>query len=146
MALMLKVLEFLRMRMIRFARDCIKSFPGRWTSLLPLLSRKLIVWRLWFGTFGRPKSAKSPSLEIKASSYSVSGGSAVVRECVIAASYVPASASHLRPEPPRAYRGAIGNSQRPSSSSSCGWQCQSRCSAFGIFISYTRAVEPSTYE
>jgi hypothetical protein len=92
MAPMLKVLEFLRMS---FARDCIKRFPGRWTSLLTLLSRKLIVWwRLWFGTFGRPKSAKSPSLETQASSYSVSGGSAVVKEDVIAASYVPASASH----------------------------------------------------
>ena len=89
---MLKVLEFLRMRVIRFA---IKRFPGRWASFLTLLSRKLIVWwRLWFGIFGRPKSAKSPSLENQASSYSVSGGSAVVKEYVIAASYVPTLASH----------------------------------------------------
>ena len=92
---MLKVLEFLRMRMIRFTRDYIKRFPGRWTFLLTLLGRKLIIWwRSWSGTFGRPESAKSPSLETQASPYSVWGGSAFVEEYVIAASYVPASASH----------------------------------------------------
>lgn len=88
-----KVLEFLRIRIIRFAWDCIKRFSGRRVTLLAFLGRKLIVWwHFWFGRYGRPKSAERPSLETKASSYSVSGGSAVVREHVIAASYVPASA------------------------------------------------------
>ena len=93
-----KVLEFLRMRIIRFAKEVIKQvirrFPGRGATLLAFLGRKLIEWwRLWFRTFGRPKPAKSQSFGTQASSHSVSGGSVVVREYVVAASYVPASAS-----------------------------------------------------
>ena len=88
--------------MIRFARNCIKrvsskvSSRGR-ASLASLLAflrlgRKLIIW--WLFWFGHPKSAEHPSLGSQASSYSVSGDSAVVREHVIEASYVPASASN----------------------------------------------------
>ena len=95
---MAPVLEFLRI-LIRLARDVIKRFPGRGATLRVLafrvLGRKLNLF--WFGQFGRPKRAKPaerPSLGTQASSYSVSGGSAVAREYVIAASYVPASASH----------------------------------------------------
>jgi hypothetical protein len=92
------LLEFLRI--IRFARDYIKRFPGRGASFLALLGRKLNAWwRFWLGKFGRPKSVaeRTPVFGTEASEaspYSVSGGSAVVREYVIAASEVPASASH----------------------------------------------------
>lgn len=91
---MAPVLEFLRI--LRFARNCIKRVPTRGrpslASLLALLGRKLTTWwRFWFG---HPKSAERPPLGSQASSYSVSGDSAVVREYVIAASYVPASASN----------------------------------------------------
>ena len=96
---MAPVLEFLRI--LRFARNCIKRVPSRGpgtaslASLLALLGRKLIIWwRFWFG---HPKSAERPSLGSQASSYSVSGGSAVVREYVIAASYVPAVPSASNP-------------------------------------------------
>ena len=99
MALVLRaLLEFLRI--IRIARGCISRFPDRGASLLALLGRKLNWWwRFWeknFGDFGRPKSAERRFLETKASSYPVSltGSSAVVREYVVAASYVPPSASH----------------------------------------------------
>jgi hypothetical protein len=87
------LLDFLRI--IRFAKDYIKRFPGRGVSLLNLLGRKLIAWwRFWFGKFGRPKPIERSSRETQASSHSVSGGSAVVREYVVAGSYVPPSASH----------------------------------------------------
>jgi hypothetical protein len=97
MALVLRaLLEILRI--IRLARGCIRRFPVRGASLLALLGRKLNWWRrFWqenFGDFGRPKSTERRFLETKASSYSVSGDSAVVREYVVAASYVPQSASH----------------------------------------------------
>ena len=94
MAPVLKVLlEFLRI--IRFAKDYIKRFPGRGVSLFTLLGRKLIAWwRFLFGKFGHPKPVERPSLETQASSHSISGGSAVVKEYVVAASYVPPSASH----------------------------------------------------
>ena len=99
MALVLRaLLEILRI--IRLARGCIRRFPVRGASLLALLGRKLNWWRrFWqenFGDFGRPKSAERRFVETKASLYSVSGDSAqaVVREYVVAASYVPQSASH----------------------------------------------------
>jgi hypothetical protein len=84
-----KVLELLRI--IWISRDCIKRFPGRGASLLAFLGRKLNTWcRFWLGIFGERRFIRS-----EASSYSVSGGSAVVREYdVVTASYVPASASH----------------------------------------------------
>ncbi|KAH9979764.1 hypothetical protein BJV74DRAFT_121406 [Russula compacta] len=97
MAPVLKVLlEFLRI--LRFARDYITRLPGRWASLLPFLRRKLGAWwRFRQGkpsTFRGPKPAEPPSLSTRATSYTVSEGSAVVREYVVAASTVPASASH----------------------------------------------------
>jgi hypothetical protein len=94
MAPVLKVLlEFLRI--IRFAKDYIKRFPGRGVSFFTLLGRKLNAWwRFLFGKFGHPKPVERPSLETQASSHSISGGSAVVKEYVVAASYVPPSASH----------------------------------------------------
>ena len=93
MAPVLEFQEFLRI--LRFARNCIKRVPSRGraslASLLALLGRKLIIcWRFWFG---HPKSAERPSVGSQASSYSVSGDSAVVREHVIAASYVPAASA-----------------------------------------------------
>ena len=91
------LLEFLRI--LRFARDYITRSPGRWASLLPFLHRKLSAWWRRFrqgkpSTFRGPKPAEPPSLSTRATSYSVSEDSAVVREYVVAASTVPASASH----------------------------------------------------
>jgi hypothetical protein len=97
MAPVLKVfLEFLRV--IRFARDYIKRSPRSAGSLFALLSRKLNVWwQFWLGklgSLGRPKPAERSFLGTEASSHSSSGGLAVVRGYVVAASSVPASASH----------------------------------------------------
>ena len=90
MAPVLKVLEFLRI-VIRIAA---KRFPGRCSSLLAILGRKLNKWwRLWLGNFRRPKPADHPFCGTEASVRAVSGGSAVVSEYVVAASQVPASAS-----------------------------------------------------
>ena len=90
------LLEILRIS--RFARDYIKRFPGRGASLLALLGRKLNAWwRFWrgkLGSHGGRKIAKRPFVGTQASSYSVSGGSAVVGGYVVAASSVPPSASH----------------------------------------------------
>ena len=92
MAPIFKVLEFLHI--IRVAKDYIKRFPCRGASLLAFLGRKLISWwRFCFGRFGSLKSIESSPLGIQASSYSVSGGSTIVREYVTAASSVPTSAS-----------------------------------------------------
>ena len=97
MAPVLKVLEFLRIiRTAReLARECIRRFPGRGVSLLAFLGRKLNTWcRFWLGIFGRPKPAERRLIGSEASSYLVPGGSATAGEYVVAASYVPASASH----------------------------------------------------
>ena len=91
MAPVLKVLEFLRIiRTAReLARECIRRFPGRGVSLLAFLGRKLNTWcRFWLGIFGRPKPAERRLIGSEA------GGSATAGEYVVAASYVPASASH----------------------------------------------------
>ena len=89
---MAPVLEFLRI--IRFVRDYIKRFPGRGATLLAFFGHKLIeCCRFWFGKFGRPKPANRPFHGTEASSRLLSGGSAVVSEYVIAASYLPASAT-----------------------------------------------------
>jgi hypothetical protein len=86
------LLEFLRI--IRIARQYLNRFPGRGASILAFLGRKLNQWwRFWLGKFGRPKPVERRFLGTEASSYSVSGGSGVVREYVVAASYVPPSAS-----------------------------------------------------
>jgi hypothetical protein len=86
------------LRILRFARDYIKRFPGRGASLLALLGRKLTAWwRFWrrkSGSHGGRKTVKRPFVGTQASSYSVSGGSAVVGGYVVAASSVPPSASH----------------------------------------------------
>lgn len=96
-ALALKVLlEFLRT--VRFARDYVERFPRRAASLLAFVGRKLnLWWRFWLGNLGsagRPKPADRPFLGTEASSHSVSGGSAVAREYVVAASFVPAPGGH----------------------------------------------------
>ena len=86
------LLEFLRI--IRIARHYLKRFPGRGASILAFIGRKLNQWwRFWLGKFGRPKPIERQFLGTEASSYSVSGGSGVVREYVVAASYAPPSAS-----------------------------------------------------
>jgi hypothetical protein len=87
------------LRILRFARNCIKRFPGRGASLLALLGRKLSAWwRFWrgkSGSYGGRKPAKRPIVGTsEASSYSVSDGSAVAGGYVVAASSVPPSASH----------------------------------------------------
>ena len=85
MAIALKVL----FKFLRIIRDYIKGHRAAF------LGGKLIVWwRFWFGNFRRPKPAERPSFGIQESSYSVSGGSAVVKKYVVAASYVPSSASY----------------------------------------------------
>jgi hypothetical protein len=97
MALVLNVLLEI-LRILRFARDYIKRFPGRGASLLALLGRKLTAWwRFWrgrLGSYGGRKSARRPFVGTEAGSSSVSGGSAAVGGYVVAASSVPPSASH----------------------------------------------------
>ena len=52
MAPVLKVLLEIQ-RILRFARDSIKRFPGRGINVLALLGRKLTVWwRYWRGKLG----------------------------------------------------------------------------------------------
>ena len=95
MAPVLKLHKFLRI--IRIARDYIKRFPARGASILAFFGRKLNRWcRFWLGIFGHPtpKPAERQFGGPKASSSSVPGGFAAAGECVVAASYVPASASH----------------------------------------------------
>jgi hypothetical protein len=87
------LLEFLRI--IAIARDFIKRFPSRGASLLAFLGRKLR--HFWLGNFRRPRPVERSFPRTEGSSSSVSGGSAVVREYVVAASYVPPSASHPNP-------------------------------------------------
>ena len=86
----LKLLEFLRI-----IRVTAKRFPGRCSSLLAVLRRKLSQWwqRLWLGNSQRSKPADRPFCGTEASARPVSGGSAAVSEYVVAASRVPASAS-----------------------------------------------------
>ena len=94
---MVPVLKVEFLRIIRIARHCIKRFPGCGVSLslLAFLGHKLNTWwSFWLGKFGRPKPAERPFLRTEASSYSVSGGSRVAKEYVVAASSVPPSASH----------------------------------------------------
>jgi hypothetical protein len=82
---------------LRVARDYIKRFPGG-ASLLALLGRKLAAWwRFWrgkLGSRGGRKPARRPFVGTEASSYPVSGDSAVVGGYVVAASSVPPSSSH----------------------------------------------------
>ena len=103
MAMILNVLLDI-LRILRFARDYIRRFPGRGAYLLALIGRKLTAWwRFWsrkLGSYGGQKPAKRPFVpvgtELEASSYSdsMSRGSAVTGGYVVAASYVPPSASH----------------------------------------------------
>ena len=88
MALVLKVF----FECLHIICDYIKRLPSRRASYLALLGRKLI--HFWFGNSKRPKPAEHPTLGSQASSYPVSGGSAVVKEYMVAASYVPPSAIH----------------------------------------------------
>ena len=95
----LKVLDILRVIRIakELAREHIKRFPGRGASILAFLGRRLKRWcHFWLENFGRPKPAERRFIGSEARSYSVLGGSATAGELeyVVAASYVPASASH----------------------------------------------------
>ena len=85
------------LRAFRFVRNYIKRFPGRCASLLAFLGRKLgVLWRLWLGKLGTFRSLKpvGPSFPGNGErSYSVSDSSPVLREYVVAAANVPASAS-----------------------------------------------------
>jgi hypothetical protein len=97
MASIFKVLlEFLRI--LRIARVHIQQFPGRWTSLLAFLGRKLnALWRCRHGkpgTLQRPKSSEPPFCGTRTSTYSVSGDSVVSKEYVVAASTIPDSANY----------------------------------------------------
>ncbi len=97
MAPVLKVLLEI-LRILRFARNYIKRFPGHGASLLASLGRKLTAcWRFWcgkLGSYGGEKPVKRPFVGTEASSYSVSGSSAAAGGYVVTASLVPASASH----------------------------------------------------
>jgi hypothetical protein len=87
---------------LRFARDYTKRCLGRLALLLAFLAstsgRKFSKW--WHsrpgnsGTSQTPKPADPPFLGTKANSYSVSGRPEIVKEYTVAASSVPASASH----------------------------------------------------
>lgn len=87
------------LRILPLVREYIQKFPGRCTSLLAVLSRKLgLVWRCHDGhgkpgTSQRPKSSESPLFGTRASGYPVSHSSPS-REYVIAASNVPESANY----------------------------------------------------
>ena|SRR5713226_3407526 len=91
------------LRILRFARNCIKRFPGRRASLqvLALLGRKLTAWWCFWrgklGSYGRQIPAKHPFVGTESSSYSASGNSAAAGGYLVAASGVPASASHPGP-------------------------------------------------
>ena len=97
MATILKLLlEFLRI--LRLARDYSKRSLGRCASLLTFLGHRLrILWRLGIGypsTSRTPKQPEPRFFGTRASAYSVSGGSTVSREYVVAASTVPDSANY----------------------------------------------------
>jgi hypothetical protein len=84
------------LRILRLVREYIQTFPGRWTSLLAVLSRRLgLLWRGLRkpGTSRGPKSSEPPLFGTSASRYPVSHSS-TSREYVIAASTVPESANY----------------------------------------------------
>ena len=88
---MVSVLKVL-LGFLRLAGNYVLKFPGRRVSILAVLGRKFGV--LWCFGLGKPdmlRRPKPPDLS-KASTYSVSGTSAVLREYVAAASIVPSSA------------------------------------------------------
>jgi len=88
MASILKVL----LGFLRLAGNYVLKFPGRRASLLAFIGRKFkVLWCFWLGKLGMLRRPKPPDLS-KASTYSVSGTSAVLREDVVAASVVPGSA------------------------------------------------------
>ena len=99
MASLLRILlEFLRR--LRLAKDHIKRFPRRWTSLLAYLVRKMGEWRsLWPskpGTLRSPKPAEPSFPSDRTGSSSVSGGleyTGGMGGYAVAASTVPASAN-----------------------------------------------------
>ena len=99
MASLLRILfEFLHR--LRLAKDYIKRFPRRWTSLLAYLVRKMREW--WFlwptkpGTVTNPKPAEPSFPSDRAGSSLVSGGSVCtggIGGYVVAANNVPVSAN-----------------------------------------------------
>jgi len=94
------ILQFLRT--LHLVRDYISHFPTRCASLFAFLRRGLsVLWRLRLGrpdTLPRPKSPEPSFFSSRASGYSVSSYSAVPRECVVAASTVPASVVYPNPQ------------------------------------------------
>ena len=104
MAYLLRILlEF--WRRLRLAKDHIKRFPRRWTSLLAYLVRKMGEWRFMWpskpGTLRSPKPAEPSFPSDGAGSSSMSGGSVctggIGAYYAAAASTVPASAIQLEP-------------------------------------------------
>ncbi|KAH9003499.1 hypothetical protein EDB86DRAFT_2826626 [Lactarius hatsudake] len=87
MALLLKLLRGVLCK-FRFTRGLVHNFFGRWVLFLAFLGRRLGVWHPWSnrgrGAFQRAEKAESSSL----------GNTTRLRECGVAASYIPASASH----------------------------------------------------
>ena len=79
---------------LRLARNYVLQFPGR----RAILRQKLRVLWWWCFGLGKPdmlRRSKPPDLS-KASPYSVSRTSTVLRECVVAASMVPGTAIHSK--------------------------------------------------
>lgn len=77
------------LRILRLVREYIQKFPGRWTSFLAVLGRKLsLLWRC-HGGLGKPGTPRRP----KPSESPVSHSS-TSREYVVAASTVPDSANY----------------------------------------------------
>ena len=88
------------LRRLRLAKDHIKQFPRRWTSLLAYLVRKMVEWRFMWpsnpGTVRNPKPAEPSFPSNRAGPSSVSGGSVCtggIGGYTVAASTVPVSAN-----------------------------------------------------
>ncbi|KAI9509034.1 hypothetical protein F5148DRAFT_814892 [Russula earlei] len=87
MASILKIL----LKFLRICRLAGKNILSRWSVLITFLRRMLCEWHRKPGTFQNTKSAESSSPGNMKGRYSVSDGSAAVKECVVSASTVPAS-------------------------------------------------------
>jgi hypothetical protein len=91
---MQRVLLKLLLRILRFVRDYIASrAAGHWSLFTAFLGRRISElrrsWNRKPGTSRTPGTAEPSLPGNRASSYSASGGSAVLREYVVAASTVP---------------------------------------------------------
>jgi hypothetical protein len=86
------------LRILHLARCYIGRTSSRWTHFIALLGRKLTeCWHQWLGKPGPSRNAKPAESSLPSNGAghcsSASGGPAVLREYVIAASEVPASAT-----------------------------------------------------